>query len=43
VQSSSAVASLCINSGNLSSLAVGSFSGSGKSSLAVGMPCAFYS
>nr|GEY39391.1 hypothetical protein [Tanacetum cinerariifolium] len=42
-QSSSAVASLCISSGNLSSLAVGSCSGSGKSSLAVGMPCAFYS
>nr|GEU63201.1 reverse transcriptase domain-containing protein [Tanacetum cinerariifolium] len=42
-QSSSAVASLCISSGNLSSLAVESCSGSGKSSLAVGMPCAFYS
>nr|GEW93361.1 hypothetical protein [Tanacetum cinerariifolium] len=33
-QSSSAVASLCISSGNLSSLAVGSCSDSGKSSLA---------
>nr|GEU28892.1 putative retrotransposon protein [Tanacetum cinerariifolium] len=32
-QSSSAVASLCISSGNLSSLAVGSCSGSGNSSL----------
>nr|GEY32755.1 putative ribonuclease H-like domain-containing protein [Tanacetum cinerariifolium] len=39
-QSSSAVASLCISSGNLSSLAVGSCSGSG---MQVGMPCAFYS
>nr|GEW13181.1 hypothetical protein [Tanacetum cinerariifolium]GEX36945.1 hypothetical protein [Tanacetum cinerariifolium] len=37
------VASLCISSGNLSSLAVGSFPGSGNSSLPVGMPCAFYS
>nr|GFA33353.1 hypothetical protein [Tanacetum cinerariifolium] len=37
------VASLCISSGNLSSLAVGSCSGSGNSSLPVGMPCAFYS
>nr|GFB71594.1 hypothetical protein [Tanacetum cinerariifolium] len=43
VQSSSAVASLCISSGNLSSLAVGSYSGSGNSSLPVEMPCAFYS
>nr|GEY84825.1 reverse transcriptase domain-containing protein [Tanacetum cinerariifolium] len=42
VQSSLAVASLCISSGNLSSLAVGSCSGSGNSSLPVGMPCAFY-
>nr|GEY25731.1 retrovirus-related Pol polyprotein from transposon TNT 1-94 [Tanacetum cinerariifolium] len=42
-QSSSAVASLCISSGNLFSLAVGSCSGSGNSSLLVGMPCAFYS
>nr|GEU48778.1 integrase, catalytic region, zinc finger, CCHC-type, peptidase aspartic, catalytic [Tanacetum cinerariifolium] len=42
-QSSSAMASLCISSGNLSSLAVGSCYGSGKSSLPVGMPCAFYS
>nr|GEV74924.1 hypothetical protein [Tanacetum cinerariifolium] len=40
-QSSSAMVSLCISSGNLSSLAVKSCSGSGKSSLAVGMPCAF--
>nr|GEV46920.1 hypothetical protein [Tanacetum cinerariifolium] len=31
------------SSGNLSSLAVGSCSGSGNSSLPVGMPCAFYS
>nr|GFA77187.1 hypothetical protein [Tanacetum cinerariifolium] len=42
-QSSSAVASLCISSWNLSSLAVESCSDSGKSSLAVGIPCAFYS
>nr|GEX20030.1 putative reverse transcriptase domain-containing protein [Tanacetum cinerariifolium] len=42
-QSSSAVASLCISSGNLSSLAVESCSGSRNSSLPVGMPCAFYS
>nr|GFA89991.1 putative ribonuclease H-like domain-containing protein [Tanacetum cinerariifolium] len=39
----SVVASLCINSGYFSSLAVGSCSGSGNSSLPVGMPCAFYS
>nr|GEZ59753.1 hypothetical protein [Tanacetum cinerariifolium] len=32
-----------ISSGNLSSLAVRSCSGSGNSSLPVGMPCAFYS
>nr|GEW18850.1 hypothetical protein [Tanacetum cinerariifolium] len=38
-----AVASLCISSGNLSSLALGSCSGSGNSSLPVGMLCAFYS
>nr|GEV06314.1 DNA-directed DNA polymerase [Tanacetum cinerariifolium] len=38
-----ALASLCISSRNLSSLAVGSCSGSGNSSLPVGMPCAFYS
>nr|GEY41955.1 cleavage/polyadenylation specificity factor, 25kDa subunit [Tanacetum cinerariifolium] len=42
-ESSSAVASLCISSGNLSSLVVGSCSGSENSSLPVGMPCAFYS
>nr|GEV71526.1 hypothetical protein [Tanacetum cinerariifolium] len=42
-QSSLAVASLCISSGNLSSLAVESCSGSGNTSLPVGMPCAFYS
>nr|GFA72047.1 hypothetical protein [Tanacetum cinerariifolium]GFA72756.1 hypothetical protein [Tanacetum cinerariifolium] len=35
--------SLYISSGNLSSLAVGSYSSSGNSSLPVGMPCAFYS
>nr|GFA70943.1 hypothetical protein [Tanacetum cinerariifolium] len=33
----------CISSGNLSSLAVGSCSGSENLSLPVGMPCAFYS
>nr|GFA14122.1 hypothetical protein [Tanacetum cinerariifolium] len=38
-----AVASLCTSSGNLSSLAVGSYFGSGNSSLLVGMLCAFYS
>nr|GEY48939.1 reverse transcriptase domain-containing protein [Tanacetum cinerariifolium] len=38
VQTSSAVASLFLSSGNLSSLAVGMNSGSGNSSLAVGMP-----
>nr|GEU49960.1 hypothetical protein [Tanacetum cinerariifolium] len=38
-QSSSAVASLCISSGNLSSLAVRSCSGSGNSSLPLGIPC----
>nr|GEV35004.1 hypothetical protein [Tanacetum cinerariifolium] len=38
-----AVASLCISSGNLSSLAVGSCSGSRNSSLPVGTPCVFYS
>nr|GEX82282.1 hypothetical protein [Tanacetum cinerariifolium] len=32
-----------LQQGELSSLAVGTSSGSGKSSLAVGMPCAFYS
>nr|GFA87154.1 hypothetical protein [Tanacetum cinerariifolium] len=37
-QTSSAVASLFLNRGNLSSLAVGKFSGSGNSLLAVGMP-----
>nr|GEY44242.1 hypothetical protein [Tanacetum cinerariifolium] len=41
-QRSSAVASLCISSGNLSSLAVESCSGSRNSSLPVGMPYAFY-
>nr|GEV21960.1 zinc finger, CCHC-type [Tanacetum cinerariifolium] len=38
VQTSSAGASLSLSSGNLSSLAVGKWSGSGNSSLAVGMP-----
>nr|GFC63311.1 hypothetical protein [Tanacetum cinerariifolium] len=37
-QSSSAVGSLYLSSGNSSSLAVGKYSGSGNSSLAVGMP-----
>nr|GFB40455.1 hypothetical protein [Tanacetum cinerariifolium] len=32
-----------LQQGELSSLAVGTSSGSRKSSLAVGMPCAFYS
>nr|GEZ12947.1 hypothetical protein [Tanacetum cinerariifolium] len=39
----SVVASLCISSGYLSSLAVGSYSDSGNLSLQVGMPCVFYS
>nr|GEY80064.1 hypothetical protein [Tanacetum cinerariifolium] len=42
-QSSSAVGSLYLSRGNLSSLAVEKSSGSGNSSLAVGMPSAFYS
>nr|GEW78879.1 hypothetical protein [Tanacetum cinerariifolium] len=43
VQTSLAVASLYLSSGNLSSLAVGMNSGSGNSSLAVGMSSTFYS
>nr|GEU77189.1 reverse transcriptase domain-containing protein [Tanacetum cinerariifolium] len=38
VQTSSALASFFLSRGNLSSLAVGKSSGSGNSSLAVGMP-----